>query len=169
MAYIKAFLDVQLTDEATAELEIIKTRSPESADAWPIDGALALQMKQLPLAEQQLQRYLDLVEGQPLDQQTPEIRRGRAQALMSMAQIAQLRKQPEKADAWLQRVDNPDDLLRAQIRRASIMAPVSYTHLDVYKRQCLSSGWAILISACRHLGTSTSASPSGAALCCVVR
>lgn len=122
MAYIKALLDVQRTDEATAELEIIKTRSPGYADAWLIDGALALQMKQLPLAEQQLQRYLDLVEGQPLDQQTPEIRRGRAQALMSMAQIAQLRKQPEKADAWLQRVDNPDDLLRAQIRRASIMA-----------------------------------------------
>ena len=122
MAYIKALLDVQRTDEATAELEIIKTRSPDYADAWLIDGALALQMKQLPLAEQQLQRYLDLVEGQPLDQQTPEIRRGRAQALMSMAQIAQLRKQPEKADAWLQRVDNPDDLLRAQIRRASIMA-----------------------------------------------
>ncbi|HOE41585.1 MAG TPA: hypothetical protein PLB25_08160, partial [Rhodoferax sp.] len=122
MAYIKALLDVHRTDEATAELEIIKTRSPGYADAWLIDGALALQMKQLPLAEQQLQRYLDLVEGQPLDQQAPEIRRGRAQALMSMAQIAQLRKQPEKADAWLQRVDNPDDVLRAQIRRASIMA-----------------------------------------------
>jgi Flp pilus assembly protein TadD len=48
--------------------------------------------------------------------------RGRSQAFHSLAQVAQQRKDLVAADAWLRRIDNPDDVLRAQIRRAALMA-----------------------------------------------
>jgi Flp pilus assembly protein TadD len=39
-----------------------------------------------------------------------------------MSQLAQLRQQPQQAEAWLQRVDNPEDVLRAQLQRATLIA-----------------------------------------------
>jgi len=122
MAYIKALLSAQRETDAMAELQAMRTLTPDYADAWLISGALALQANQLDSAQQQLQRYLDLINAIPSADQAPEMKRGRSQALMSMAQIAQLRKDPQAADAWLQRVDNPEDVLRAQIRRASFIA-----------------------------------------------
>lgn len=122
MSYIKALLGARRENDAKTQLQIIKTSTPDYADAWLIDGALALQMGQLALAEQQLQRYLQLTESLPADKQMPEVSRGRSQAFMSMAQIAQQRKDLRQAEAWLQRVDNPEDILRAQIRRAGLMA-----------------------------------------------
>jgi len=50
------------------------------------------------------------------------MKRGRAQAQISLAEIARQRLELQTADAWLQRVDNPDDLLRAQVQRAMLMA-----------------------------------------------
>ena len=47
--------------------------------------------------------------------------RGLSQAYLSLAQIAMHRKDLQQAQAWLQRVDHPDDLLTAQLRRASLM------------------------------------------------
>jgi tetratricopeptide (TPR) repeat protein len=51
-----------------------------------------------------------------------EISRGLVQAYLSLAQIAEKRKDFAQADAWLKRIDNPDDLLNAQLRRAAILA-----------------------------------------------
>jgi tetratricopeptide (TPR) repeat protein len=122
MAYIKALLGAKREADAKAELENIKVATPDYADAWLISGALALQLQQLDRSQQQLQHYLDLVERMPAADRSAEVRRGRSQALMSMAQIAQLRREPEQAQAWLQRVDNPEDVLRAQLQRASLIA-----------------------------------------------
>ncbi|MFZ4623589.1 MAG: tetratricopeptide repeat protein [Rhodoferax sp.] len=122
MAYIKALLGAKREADAKAELEAIKVVTPDYADAWLISGALALQLQQLERSQQQLQHYLDLVERMPAAGRSAEVRRGRSQALMSMAQIAQLRREPEQAQAWLQRVDNPEDVLRAQLQRASLIA-----------------------------------------------
>ncbi len=122
MAYIKALLDAQRASDAQAELASLKTSAPGYPDTWLVEGALALQQQQLDLAEQQLLHYLDLVEALPAADQPPEVRRGRAQAQMSLAKIAQLRQQPQTARAWLQRVDNPDDMLRARVQQAVLMA-----------------------------------------------
>ena len=122
MAYIKALLDAQRASDAQAELASLKTSAPGYPDTWLVEGALALQQQQLDLAEQQLLRYLELVEALPMAEHPPEVRRGRAQAQMSMAKIAQARQQPQIARAWLQRVDNPDDILRAQVQQAALMA-----------------------------------------------
>lgn len=122
MAYVKALLQSQREDDAQRELQTIRTETPDYADAWLIDGALAMQAGQPALAEKQFQRYLELIDTQPVLQQTPETKRGRSQAFLSLSQLAQQRKDFNAAEAWLQRVDNPEDVLRAQVRRAALIA-----------------------------------------------
>src|SRR6185295_10183055 len=48
--------------------------------------------------------------------------RGLAQAYLSMAQVAEKRKDFAAAGAWLDRIENSQDLIAAQNRRASILA-----------------------------------------------
>jgi tetratricopeptide (TPR) repeat protein len=122
MAFIKALLGQQREVEARTELVYLQTSQADFAEAWLINGALDLQQQQLDSAQRQLERYLDLIEALPDADRSAEVRRGRSQALMSLAQVAQLRKDPVKADALLQRVDNPDDVLRAQLQRAHLLA-----------------------------------------------
>jgi len=121
MAYVKALLPAQRFNDAQAALQNIRNRFPDYADAWLVDGALALQTGQFTLAERQLQHYLDLADAQTTHESEQQTRRGRSQAFFSMAQIAQQRKDLKQADIWLQRVDHPDDILQAQIRRATLM------------------------------------------------
>jgi tetratricopeptide (TPR) repeat protein len=122
MAYVKTLLNARREAEAKAQLESIRTQTPDYPDTWLINGALALQEGQLDEAQRQLQRYLDLTEAATIQAPRPEFSRGRTQAYLSMAQIAQQRKDFKQADLWLQRVDTPEDVLRAQIRRAALMA-----------------------------------------------
>ena len=122
MAYVKALLKAQREDDAQRELQTIRTQTPDYADAWLIDGALAMQAGQSDLAEKQFLHYLELVDAQPAVQQAPETKRGRSQAFLSLSQLAQQRKDLNAAQIWLQRVDNPDDVLRAQVRRAVLIA-----------------------------------------------
>lgn len=122
MAYVKALLNAKREADAKAQLESIRVQSPDYPDTWLINGALALQEGQLDDAERQLQRYLDLTESTTAKEPRPEFVRGRTQAFLSMAQIAQQRKDFKAADIWLQRIDTPEDVLRAQIQRAALLA-----------------------------------------------
>ena len=121
MAYIKALLRSQREDDARRELQSIRSETPDYADAWLIDGALAMQAGQVEQAESQLKHYLALVDASPAEQQA-ETRRGRSQAFFSLSQMAVKRKDFKAAQDWLQRVDNPDDLVQAQVRRATLIA-----------------------------------------------
>ena len=118
----KALLGQQREVEARSELAQLKSSRPDFAEAWLIGGALDLQMQQLDTSQPQLQRYLDLIEVIPVSERSAEVKRGRSQAMMSLAQVAQGRKDFAQADAWLLRVDNPEDVLRAQVQRASLLA-----------------------------------------------
>jgi tetratricopeptide (TPR) repeat protein len=120
MAYVKALLNAKREPDAKAQLETIKAKNPDYPDTWLISGALALQDGQLDAAQVQLQHYIDLTEATATERHT-EFRRGRTQAFLSMAQIFEQRKDLKQADIWLQRVDNPEDLLRAVIRRAALL------------------------------------------------
>jgi len=122
MAFVKALLGQQRQVEARAELANLQASQADFAEAWLIHGALDLQQQQLDPAQRQLQRYLDLVEALPEAARSADVRRGRSQALMSLSQVALLRKDMALADALLQRVDNPEDVLRAQVQRANLLA-----------------------------------------------
>lgn len=122
MAYARALLGIQRVADAKVELQNLREQRPDYPDAWLVSGALSLQDGKTEDAQQQLQSYLDLSAGTGASVLAPEVRRGRTQAYFSLAQIAQLRKDFKLADQWLQRIDNPDDLLQAQIRRAVLLS-----------------------------------------------
>lgn len=122
MAYVKVLLGARREADAQNQLLQLQTQHPDYADTWLVSGALALQQTQSTLAEQHLQRYLDMTQPAASDKPTAELQRGRSQAFLAMAQIAQQRQDLAAAQQWLEKVDNPDDVLRAQIRRAALLA-----------------------------------------------
>jgi Flp pilus assembly protein TadD len=122
MAYVKVLLNTKRDADAKAQLTAMTVKYPSYLDTWLLTGALALQSGELDQAERELKQYLALIDKTEPAQMPAEMRRGRTQAFHSLAQVAQQRKDFAAADAWLQRIDNPEDVLRAQIRRAALLA-----------------------------------------------
>lgn len=122
MAYVRALLDVQRYAEAATQLQIITTEKPDYPQAWLIRGALELQDGHPAVAERSLKRYVELALAKRSGAARAETGRGLVQAYLSLAQIAEQRKDFAQADAWLKRIDSAEDRLNAQLRRADILA-----------------------------------------------
>jgi tetratricopeptide (TPR) repeat protein len=122
MAYTRALLNAQRYAEAGVQLEMVTSARPDMAEAWLIRGALALQDNKLTAAEQHFTRYLDVVSAGNASTTRAEAGGGLTQAYLSLAQIAEQRKDWAAADGWLQRINRPGDMLNAQLRRAAILA-----------------------------------------------
>jgi len=122
MAWVKVLLRAKRDSEAQTALQTINASHPEFTDAWFLLAAMELQVGQLSQAEGHLQHYIDLISVTPDKDRRPDSLRGLSQAYQSMAHIAVQHKDYQQADAWLQRVDYPDDVLQAQIKRAGLMA-----------------------------------------------
>ena len=120
MSYARVLLDMQRYAESAAQLQIVTTEKPDYAPAWLILGTLELQEKKHSAAERSIKKHVELVmaSGNP----TPEAARGLVQAYLSLAQIAEQRKDYALATSWLDRIDNADDMVSAQSRRAAILA-----------------------------------------------
>jgi tetratricopeptide (TPR) repeat protein len=119
MAYARTLLDGQRYAEASQQLQLVTNEKPDLADAWLAQGTLQAQENQLPAAEASLKRFVELAQAQRSGE---ERSRGLAQAYLALAQIAEKRRDFAGANAWLDRIDNAQDLLAAQNRRASILA-----------------------------------------------
>jgi tetratricopeptide (TPR) repeat protein len=119
MGYARALLDAQRYGEASQQLQIVTAQKPEFAEAWLVQGTLQLQDNQYDSAEASLQRYVKLADQQ---RQGEERARGLAQAYLSLAQIAEKRKDYPGAEAWLNKIENAQDMVGAQNRRASLLA-----------------------------------------------
>lgn len=119
MGYARALLDASRHQEALQQLTLVTKERPEYPEAWLAQGALLVGDNQLAQAETSLRKYLDLVKDQPASE---ERSRGTAQAYLSMAQVAEKRRDFAAANAWLDRIENAQDLIAAQNRRASILA-----------------------------------------------
>ncbi|MBA2965051.1 tetratricopeptide repeat protein [Ramlibacter sp. MAH-25] len=119
MGYARALLDAQRVPEARQQLNIVTTEKPELAEAWLAQGALQTQENQLGAAETSLKKYVELAKSQRGGE---ERSRGLAQAYLQLAQIAEKRKDYPAANAWLDQIEDAQDLLAAQSRRASILA-----------------------------------------------
>ena len=121
MGYARALLDAQRYAESAAQLKLVTTEKPDYAQAWLILGTLELQDKKPLAAETSLKRYAELAlpsGGTPSE----EASRGLTQAYLSLAQIAEQRKDLPLAESWLSKIDNADDMVSAQSRRAAILA-----------------------------------------------
>jgi tetratricopeptide (TPR) repeat protein len=122
MGYARALLDAMRYAEATTQLQAVIKDKPDFSPAWLVLGSLQLQDNQLAQAQTSLERYvaLNLAASQKNDDGEPD--RGLAQAYLSLAQIAEKRKDFAGAEAWINKIENSADMMLAQTRRASILA-----------------------------------------------
>lgn len=122
LAYTRALLDAQRYAEAGSQVQIVTTEKPDFAEAWLIRGTLELQDNRLDQAERSLRRFLDLMQSRRGGGAIEEPNRALAQAYLSLAQIAEQRKDYKLAENWLAKISSPEDLVRTQSRRAGILA-----------------------------------------------
>lgn len=122
MDYARALLDAQRYAEAAIQLQTITAEKPDYPQAWLIRGILELQEGQAYIAERYLKRYIELTLANHSAATRTETDPGLARAYLSLAQIAEQRKDFQEADTWLKRIDSKDDLLTAQLRRAALLA-----------------------------------------------
>jgi len=121
LAYARALLDAQRYAEAGSQVQIVTSEKPDYAEAWLIRGTLELQDNRFDPAERSLKQFLDLMQSRR-GNGMEEPSRALAQAYLSLAQIAEQRKDYKQAEAWLARISSPEDLVRTQSRRAGILA-----------------------------------------------
>jgi tetratricopeptide (TPR) repeat protein len=119
LAYARAMLDEMRYAEAHALLERVTTQQPDYADGWLVLGSLQAQDSRTDQAEASLKRFLALAPPLPDNEQR---KRALNQAYLALAQTAEKRKDYTAAEGWLSRIDNAEELLAAQNRRASLLA-----------------------------------------------
>ena len=119
MGYARALLDTQRYAEAASQLKVVTAEKPDYPEAWLVQGTLQVQDNQDAPAEISLKRYVELAQAQRSGE---ERSRGLAQAYLALSRIAEKRKDYTLAGAWLDKIENPQDLVSAQNRRASILA-----------------------------------------------
>lgn len=122
LEYARLLLTEQRFPEAQAQLLATTQKHPDYAPAWLIQGALALQEKNDKTAESAFLRYLALVTAAQGGTTKTEPDRGLTQAYLSLAQIAEQRKDLAQAETWLKRIDTDEDRFNAQLRRAGLLA-----------------------------------------------
>ena len=121
MAYARVLIDKQRWPEAIAQLDRVTEQHPDYAQGWLLLGALQAQQEQLDAAQASLQRFLQL--NRPdADGDNSQLTSNRAQAFLTLSQIAEKRKDYAAAQGWLDRIPDADQLVAAQLRRASILA-----------------------------------------------
>ncbi|MDO8905382.1 lipopolysaccharide assembly protein LapB [Hydrogenophaga sp.] len=118
LAYARILLDLQRTAEAARQLESLTTNQPELADAWLLQATIQVQENKLDAASKSLQNHMRLAR-EAGDERSA---RGLTQAYLLMAQIAEKQNDIQAANAWLDRIENADDIMAAQMRRASLLA-----------------------------------------------
>ncbi|MEJ6020748.1 tetratricopeptide repeat protein [Ramlibacter sp. PS4R-6] len=120
MAYARVLVDTQRYSEASQQIQLVTAQRPDYAEAWLVQGLLQLQDNQDAAAEASYKRFLELAKAQP--GQGDDRRGTEAQAYMGLSRIAEKRKDFALANAYLDRIENPQDLIAAQQRRASLLA-----------------------------------------------
>jgi tetratricopeptide (TPR) repeat protein len=118
LAYARFLLDQQRNAEARTQLTSLTTQQPDLAEPWLLLATLQVQENALPAASDALQKYMTLARQSGDDRS----QRGLTQAYLLMADIAEKRKDFAAANAWLDRIENADEIMAAQMRRASLLA-----------------------------------------------
>lgn len=123
LGYARALVSAQRYADASAQLQRITNEKPDQAEAWLIRGLLELQDSKPAAAEISLKRFIELaLARKETSSPAAELGHAVAQAYFALSQIAEQRKDLAAADGWLVRIDNAEDLLGAQLRRAGLLA-----------------------------------------------
>ena len=118
MAYVRSLLTANRFQTALSQLQSLTKAVPEFAQGWLVFGSVQLQEKQNVLAEASLKRFVDLADQQPPSE---DLTRGLSQAFLALAQIAEQRQDLAGAEAWLKRIESPEALMQAHMRRAVLL------------------------------------------------
>jgi tetratricopeptide (TPR) repeat protein len=119
LGYVRALLDAQRFGEASGQVQRLTKDKPDMAEAWLTQGSLELQDNQIDKADVSFKRYIQLANP---ERNSDDKQRGLTQAYLSLAQIAEKRKDFSLAESWLAKVDSPQALVSTQSRRASMLA-----------------------------------------------
>ena len=119
IAYARVLLGLQRYPDATRQLEAATKEKPDFVDAWLVLATLRLQDNRPEAAENDLKRFMELIAAAP---NADARRRGLTQAYLLHAQIAEKKQDFAAAEAWLQRIENADEVFAVQSRRASLLA-----------------------------------------------
>ena len=126
MAYARLLLDGRRYAEALQQLQTLTSEKPDFPEAWLVLGVLQLQEGQSTPAEAALMKFIDLATQPPTapaeSQGSEEKKRALAQAYLSLAQISEDRKDLASAQAWLNKIEDPRNMVSVQSRRASLLA-----------------------------------------------
>lgn len=118
LTYARVLIDLQRNAQARTQLDALTTRRPDLPEPWLLLASLQVQANSLPAATQSLQTFMTLAR-QSGDER---VQRGLTQAYLLMAQIAEKQQDFAAANAWLDRIENADEIMAAQMRRASLLA-----------------------------------------------
>ncbi len=124
MAYARYLLRASRWQDSEVQL-LRLTSSPQAnlPEAWLILGALQLQLDRPGEAEISFKTFLSHSEHSTGTNAAPDTHaRGKTQAYLSLAHIAERAQRMDEARAWLDRVDTTDDAVRIQALRASLLA-----------------------------------------------
>jgi tetratricopeptide (TPR) repeat protein len=118
LTYARLLLDLQRMGEARTQLEQLTSTQPQQTEAWLLLATLQVEDNALAPATRSLQTFM----AQQRQSGDERLARGLTQAYLLMAQIAEKQKDFVAANAWLDRIENANDIMAAQLRRASLMA-----------------------------------------------
>lgn len=118
LPYARVLLDLQRQPEARAQLEALTRSQPDLPEPWLLLATLQSQDNRLAEATASIERYMALARQSGNERAA----RGLTQAYLLMAQIAEKQQDFVAANAWLDRIENADDIMAAQMRRASLLA-----------------------------------------------
>jgi tetratricopeptide (TPR) repeat protein len=118
LAYARILVDLQRNGEARAQLQTLTARQPDQAEPWLLLGSLQVDEGDSSAASQSLQKYIAIARRAGDERSA----RGLTQAYLLMAQLSEKQKDFAAANAWLDRIENADDIMAAQVRRASLLA-----------------------------------------------
>jgi tetratricopeptide (TPR) repeat protein len=119
LAYARVLLGLQRYNDAAGQLALATQEKPDLVEPWLVLATLQLQENRLADAEASLQRFTDLLAAAS---DTELRQKGLTQAYLLHAQIAEKKQDFAAAEAWLARIDNAEEVLSAQSRRASLLA-----------------------------------------------
>ena len=118
MGYARALLSLQLVTESAAQLMRLNVQHPEFAEGWLIHGLVLHENGQPAEAEKRLVHYVQMLSRTP----NPEQQAGLAEALMTLAQMAQKKGQLDRANQWLAQMPAGADPIKLASRQAEVLA-----------------------------------------------
>jgi len=114
LTYARVLIDAHRLLDASEQLKMLNKNHPAFSEGWLVQGALWVELGKDAQAQQDLLKYIEL------EKNKEDARL--SQAYLMLSKIAVNQKKPTEAEAWLNKIDDPEALTQVQIQRANLLA-----------------------------------------------